>query len=74
MNTGSFIKSMAVLVFVAATPIFLGAAERTTISPTGTWGIDDSKEAEPDLWSAQGWLGEDLLYSRHLLQGLSCLP
>lgn len=34
LNTGPFIKAMAVLVFVAANPIFLSVTERTTIPPT----------------------------------------
>jgi hypothetical protein len=52
MNTGRFFKSTAILVFVAATPIFLSATERTTVSLNGTWDIEDSKEAEaiPSVW------------------------
>ena len=52
MNTGRFLKSMTILVFVAATPIFLRGSERTTISLNGPWDIEDSKEAEtiPSVW------------------------
>src|SRR5215469_5640206 len=46
MNSGPFLQVDGVLAFLAATPNVLSAAERTTNSPTGTWGIDDSKEAE----------------------------
>jgi hypothetical protein len=41
---------MPFLAFVAATPIVLSAAERTTNSPTGTWGIDDSKESRTETF------------------------
>jgi hypothetical protein len=53
MNTGRFFESMAILVFVATTPIFFSAADGTTTSPNGAWEIEDSKEAEAATQTAE---------------------
>jgi beta-galactosidase len=53
MNTGRFFKSIIILYLAAAFPLWLRAAERTTISLNGTWDIEDSRDADsaPAIWS-----------------------